>query len=94
MKVLVLYRPDSEFARSVEDFLRGLREVHDVDDRHLQVLNYDSQEGAATASMYDIMTCSLPILIVTADDGSYVKHWEGGELPLQAEVAGYVFSYQ
>jgi hypothetical protein len=92
MKVLVLYRPDSEFARSVEDFLRGLREVHDVDDRHLQVMNYDSREGSATASLYDVMT--QPAVLVVNDDGSYVKHWEGGDLPLQEEVAGYVFSYQ
>lgn len=92
MKVLVLYRPDSEFARNVEDFLRGLREVHDVDDRRLQVMNYDSREGSAVASLYDVMT--QPAILVVNDDGSYVKHWEGGELPLQEEVAGYVFSYQ
>ena len=92
MKVLVLYRPDSEFARGVEEFLRGLHEVHNLDDRNLQVLNYDSREGAATASMYDIMT--QPAILVTADDGSYVKHWEGNDLPLMDEVASYIYSFQ
>jgi hypothetical protein len=92
MKVLVLYRPDSEFARSVEEFLRGLHDVHNIDDRNVKVLNYDSQEGAATASMYDIMT--QPAIVVTADDGSYVKHWEGNDLPLMDEVASYVYSFQ
>lgn len=90
MKVLVLYRPNSEFARSVEEFLRDLREVHNVDDRHLKVYDYDSREGSATASIYDIM--QQPAVLITNDDGSYVKHWEGASLPLQDEVAGFVYS--
>ena len=91
MKVLVLYRPDSEFSRSVESFLRDLREVHNLTDKNLQVLNYDSRDGSATASMYDIMR--QPAILITNDDGSYVKHWEGSDLPLQDEVASYIFSY-
>lgn len=92
MKVVVLYRPDSEFSSSVENFLRGLRQVHDVDERHLQVLNYDSREGSAMANLYDVMT--QPAILIINDDGGYVKHWEGSELPLQEEVAGYVYSFQ
>jgi hypothetical protein len=42
--------------------------------------------------LYDIVT--QPSILVTNDDGSYIKHWEGANLPLQDEVAGYVFSYQ
>jgi hypothetical protein len=91
MKVLVLYRPDSEYARSVENFLRDLRQVHNLDDHALKVLNYDSRDGWATASMYDITT--QPAVLITNDDGSYVKHWEGSELPLQDEVASYIYSY-
>jgi len=92
MKVLVLYRPDSEFARNVENFLRGLREVHNINEDSVRVLNYDSREGSSTASMYDIM--SQPAILITNDDGSYIKHWEGSDLPLMAEVAGYIYSYQ
>lgn len=88
--MVVLYRPDSEFARTVEDFLRGLRTVHDLDEHQLEIVNYDSRKGSALASMYDIMT--QPAIILMNDDGSYVKHWEGSELPLQAEVASYVYS--
>jgi hypothetical protein len=91
MKVVVLYRPNSEYARSVEDFLRGLREVHDLDDRKLQVLDYDSRDGSAVASVYDIMT--QPAILVINDDGGYIKHWEGKDLPLQEEVTGYMYSF-
>jgi hypothetical protein len=89
MKVVVLYRPNSEHARTVDEFLKGLREVHNVDERHLQVQDYDSREGSSTASIYDVMT--QPAILIVNDDGSYVKHWEGSQLPLLEEVAGYVY---
>jgi hypothetical protein len=92
MKVLVLYRPNSEFARRVEEFVHDLQRQHGIDERHLQILDYDSREGSSTASLYDIM--GQPVILVTNDDGSYVKHWEGADLPLQDEVAGYVYSFQ
>ncbi len=71
--------------------MRDLKQVHNLDDRTLKVLSYDSREGSSTASMYDIM--SQPAILITNDDGSYVKHWEGSELPLQDEIASYIYSY-
>jgi hypothetical protein len=57
----------------------------------MEVLDYDSREGSAMASMYDLMT--QPAILIIGDDGGYVKHWEGTALPLMDEVAGYVVSY-
>ena len=92
MKVLVLYRPNSEFAREVEEFVKGLQTVHNVDEHHLQVFDIDSREGAATASLYDVM--DQPTILVINNDGAYVKHWAGNALPLMEEVASYTFDYQ
>ena len=92
MKVLVLYRPNSEYARSIEEFVHDLQTRHNIDERHLEVLDYDSREGAAMASLYDVMT--HPAILVIANDGGYVKSWDGRSLPLLDEVAGYTFSYQ
>jgi hypothetical protein len=92
MKVLVIYRPNSEFARQVEEFIHDLQTRHNVDERHLEILDYDSREGSAMASLYDVMT--QPSILVIADDGGFVKSWQGGELPLLDEVAGYALSYQ
>lgn len=92
MKVLVLYRPNSEFARVVEEFVKRLQTEHNVDERHLQVLDYDSREGSSLASIYDIM--GQPSIVVIGDDGGYVKHWQGTELPRSEEVASYTFSFQ
>ena len=91
MKVLVLYRPNSEFARQVEEFVHDLQTRHNVDERHLQVLDYDSREGAATASLYDVM--AQPCIVVIGDDGVYIKSWSGTQLPLLEEVASYTLSY-
>jgi hypothetical protein len=90
MKVVVLYRPNSEFARGVEEFVHDLQTRHNLDEKHLEVLDYDSREGMSTASLYDIMV--QPTILILGNDGSYIKDWRGNELPLTDEVAGYVFS--
>ena len=92
MKVLVLYRPNSEFARGVEEFVHDLRVRHNLEDQQLEIQDFDSREGMATASIYDIM--SHPAIVVIGNDGGYVKSWEGSQLPRPEEVAGYTFSFQ
>ncbi|HSX43040.1 MAG TPA: hypothetical protein VLF59_03040 [Candidatus Saccharimonadales bacterium] len=92
MKVLVLYRPNSEFSRTVEEFVQELQTRHNLDEKHLQVIDYDSREGAATASMYDLMR--QPAVLVVSDQGGYIKSWEGETLPVTQEVASYTFQMQ
>ncbi len=88
MKVLILYRPNSEEARSVESF------IHDYQARHetgrLEVVDVNTRDGYATASLYDIM--SYPAVLVLRDDGSILKSWEGEMLPLMDDVTYYAFS--
>ena len=85
MKVLILYRPNSEHARRVEEF------IHDYQSRHksnrLEVLNMDTREGAAMASLYDVM--QYPAILVLQTDGFPQKVWQGESLPLMDEVASY-----
>jgi hypothetical protein len=53
MKVLILYRPDSEHARTVEEFIHNFQRHRDS--HHMETLNVDSRDGIATATLYDIM---------------------------------------
>lgn len=92
MKVVVLYRPNSEFSRSVESFVDDLRLQHGIDERHLEILDYDSRDGYAMASLYDII--EHPAILVIGNNGSYIKHWQGPVLPRVEEVASYSFSFQ
>lgn len=85
MKTLVLYRPNSEFARSVDEF------VHEFKTRSgeklLEIVNIDSREGARIAELYGLM--QYPAILVLQADGFMQKSWEGGSLPLVDEVISY-----
>ncbi|MGH7238664.1 MAG: hypothetical protein ACREHG_01220 [Candidatus Saccharimonadales bacterium] len=89
MKVLVLYRPDSEHASATESFLRDIEDRHEVADK-LQVVNIDSREGVDVASLYDIV--QYPGILILDDFGSVVHSWQGDSFPLIDEIVGYVIS--
>lgn len=85
MKVLVLYRPNSEHGRIVEEF------IHEFQIRHaserLEVLNIDTRDGSAMASLYDVM--QYPAILILQTDGYVQKIWEGTQLPQMDEVVSY-----
>ncbi|OGL29594.1 hypothetical protein A3D14_01770 [Candidatus Saccharibacteria bacterium RIFCSPHIGHO2_02_FULL_47_12] len=88
MKVLVLYRPQSEHARRTEEFVENIKRQHGV---KLDVVDVDSRDGVATASMYDIML--YPAVLVMTLDGRLIKLWSGEEVPpMPNEVVAYTFS--
>lgn len=89
MKVLVLYRPDSEHGRNIETFIRDFKYQHESHADLLDVQNVDTREGVATGSLYDVV--QYPAVLVLGDDGQLVKSWQGADLPLMEEVAGYVY---
>jgi hypothetical protein len=92
MKLLVIYRPNSETARGVETFVRDFQHFHEGIGKRLEVLNVDSRDGAAMMSLYDIM--QHPALLVLSDDGQVVHYWAGETLPLMDEVASYFYTAQ
>jgi hypothetical protein len=85
MKVLILYRPKSEHGRMVEEFIHDFRRLHT--DEHVEVLDLDTREGSAMATLYDIV--QYPAILVVQDNGYVQRSWEGDQLPLMAEVASY-----
>ena len=91
MKVLVFYRPNSEHARQVEEFVHDLQRQHNIDDHHLVIYDVDSREGSAMASLYDVM--AYPSFFVVGDDGGYVKGWNSGDLPMMDEIVSYTFAF-
>lgn len=88
MRIVVIYRPASEYGRQVDEFVHDYRASHGSG--RVEVLDIDSRDGAAAASLYDVMT--YPAILALRDDGQLLKSWEGGELPLMDEVAGYAYS--
>lgn len=85
MKVVILYRPNSEQARAVEEFSRDIDRQQNVQP---QLVDIDSHEGNAMQSLYDIT--NQPAVIITREDGQVVQYWAGIPLPLMQEVASFV----
>jgi hypothetical protein len=85
MKVLVIYRPNSEHGRLVEDFIHEFRRRHEQE--RLEVLNIDSRDGSATASLYDVM--QYPAILVVANNGMIQRSWVGESLPRMDDVFSY-----
>lgn len=85
MRVVILYRPRSEHSRTVETFVQDFKRRHETS--RLEVLDIDSRDGGALASLYDIM--QFPAILALADNGSLLHSWEGGTMPLMDDVLYY-----
>jgi thioredoxin-like negative regulator of GroEL len=84
VKLYVLYHPQSETARQIEEF------VHNFERQRggkAELISLDTREGWSMASLYDIV--GYPAILAVANDGQMLKSWEGEVLPLMDEVAAY-----
>lgn len=85
MKVIILYRPNSEHARFVEEFVHDFTKVQPT--RKVDLMDIDTKEGSAMASLYDMM--QLPVILALDQEGRLLNSWQGEQLPLMNEVAYY-----
>jgi hypothetical protein len=84
MKVIVLYRPNSEHSRQVEEFVHDF--IRYEPDRKVDLIDVDSPYGVSQCQLYDIM--SYPAIIAKAEDGTLLRSW-AGELPMMDELSYY-----
>lgn len=87
MKVLILYRPNSEHATTVESFVRDFEHQHDPSEK-IELVSVNTRDGAATAALYDVW--NFPTIMVVTDDGRTMNMWQGEPMPLMDEVAAYL----
>lgn len=87
MKVVILYRPDSEHARAVDTFIRDFQ-VRNSSIK-VEIVDVDGREGIALVSLYDIV--DYPAIIAMGGDGSVLNMWQGTNLPLMDDVASYAY---
>ena len=88
MKLLILYRRETDSGRSVEEFIHDFQQLHPG--VNLEVISPDTKEGADLARLYDIS--NPPAIVATKDDGAPLNIWQGEQLPLMNDVASYVAS--
>ncbi|HEX5796936.1 MAG TPA: hypothetical protein VFX86_00950 [Candidatus Saccharimonadales bacterium] len=84
MKVVILYRPNSEKARNVEEFAREFARRYM--DKKLELVSIDTRDGSATATLYDVM--KYPAVLALADDGQVIHEWQDS-MPLMNEISYY-----
>lgn len=85
MRVVVVYKNESEYAREVLDYLRDFeRETGHV----LDTLDPDTREGSTFCETYDIV--EYPTIIALSNDGVMQNIWRGTPLPTISEVSYYV----
>ena len=85
MKAFFIYHPQSEHARQVEEYVHNFSQV---DSHTIGLQSLETKEGAETAKLYDIV--SYPALLIVDDRAQLLKVWQGDQLPLMNEVAGYL----
>lgn len=84
MRVVVLYRPNSEHSRWVEAFAQDLEKQFQAS---IDLLSLDTREGVSTASLYDVV--QHPAVLVLGNDGQLVRDWQGNTWPLMSEITYY-----
>lgn len=89
MKLLILYRPHSEHASDIEEFVREFSRRFESG-KKIELMSMDTREGVAEASLYDIF--NFPTILALADNGSVLNSWAGMPLPLMNDVAGYAYN--
>lgn len=85
MKVVIVYKDESEQARPVIDFLRDVKRQtgHDI-----EVIDPESVEGSSFCRVYDIV--EYPTMVALDDDGRLQNTWRGLPLPTISEVSYYL----
>lgn len=85
MKVVIVYKDNSDHARAVIDFLRDFeRQTSHV----IETLDPESSDGAQFCRAYDIV--EYPSVIALSDDSIMQNMWRGLPLPTISEVSYYV----
>lgn len=84
MKVVVVYRQESDHAREVTNFLR---DFSSQTGRVIEEIDPDSREGDSFCRTYDIV--EYPTLIAIDNSGVMQHLWRGRPLPTINEVSFY-----
>ncbi len=84
MRVVVVYKTESDHAREVFDYLRDFERQTG---RTLEEMDPESREGTDFCRVYDIV--EYPTVVALDDNGQLLNQWRGRPLPTISEVSFY-----
>lgn len=85
MRVAVIYKDQTDYTRTVTDFLRDFERQTS---HTLEIINPDTVGGIQFCDTYDIV--EYPTILAISDDGVMQNSWSGLPLPTISEVSYYV----
>ena len=85
MRVVVLSKENTDYARTVTDYLRDFKRFTGND---LQITDPETPDGVSFCKTYDIM--EFPTVVAITDTGVLQMQWRGIPLPTINEVSYYV----
>ncbi|MCL2869419.1 hypothetical protein FWF48_01245 [Candidatus Saccharibacteria bacterium] len=85
MKVVLVYKDFTDYARDVENYLRDFKIFTG---RELDTLDPESTEGEIFCQTYDIL--EYPSIAAISNDGHLQQLWRGIPLPQISEVSYYL----
>ena len=84
MRVIVLTRENTDYARIVDTFITDFKRQTGKD---IEVIDADDPAAVSLAETYDIM--DYPTILALASDGQLQNSWSGNALPTISEVSYY-----
>lgn len=84
MRVVVIYKDNTDYARQVESFMTDFTRQTG---HELESLNPDTSEGESLCRAYDIV--QYPTVLAMSDSGQMQNMWSGLPLPTISEVSYY-----
>lgn len=84
MRVVMVWRDNTDYARTV---IEWLRDFEHRTGRIIESLNPDEPDGESICRAYDIV--EYPSMLAIDDDGSMVRLWRGREMPRIDDVSYY-----
>ena len=85
MKVVVVYKQESDYARSIIDWLREFRRQTG---KSVEEIDPDTRSGEIFCRDYEVV--EYPTLVAFDDEGRVHAMWRGTMLPTISEVSYYV----
>lgn len=82
MRLVIVYREQSEHRLMVETFIRDYKYRTGMD---VETIDPDTRDGVAFCRTYDIVEC--PTIIALTNEGSVYQLWRGTNFPTISEVA-------
>lgn len=85
MRIIVVYKPFSDTAREVDEWIHEFEHRTSQD---LEILDPEMPDGEIFCTSRDIV--EYPAIVVADTDGKTYETWTGTPLPVIDEVMGYI----